>query len=97
MNRTVHALSILVAFAAAGTLPVLAEEIDLFPDGTFNADPYLAGGKDDAADAEEQAIRSAMYCDRFGPGYTLVEGTKTCIKVGGHVQVDVYVGPVKRR
>ncbi len=97
MNGTALAFSILIALVGAGTLPAVAEETDLFPQGTFNVDPYLSRGKDDAEDAEEQALLSAAYCDRYGPGYTLVEGTKTCIKVGGHVQVDVYVGPAKRR
>jgi hypothetical protein len=72
-------------------LPALAEQPDLFPEGTFDVDPYLAGGKDDADDTEEQARLSAMYCDRFGPDFVLVEGTTTCIRVGGHVQMDVYI------
>jgi hypothetical protein len=70
--------------------PAAAEEFELFPEGTFNPDPRAATNKDDTVDAEE-ALRSAMYCDQYGPDYTLVPGTTTCIKVGGHVQVDVYV------
>ena len=82
-------------FAAAGL--AAAEEIELFPEGTFDADPRGAASKDDATDAEDEALRSATYCDQYGPDYTLVAGTTTCIKATGHVQVDVYVGPGKRR
>lgn len=74
-----------------------AEEIELFPEGTFNADPRAVANEDDATDAEDEALRSATYCDQYGPDYTLVAGTTTCIKATGHVQVDVYVGPGKRR
>lgn len=77
-----------VLMAAPGAF---AEETELFPEGTFNVDPYLAGKEDDADDAEEQARLSATYCDRFGPDYVLVAGTTTCIRVGGHVQMDVYI------
>ena len=31
-----------------------------------------------------------MYCDRYGPDYVLVEGTTTCIKATGYIQLDVY-------
>jgi hypothetical protein len=74
-----------------------AEEIELFPEGTFNADPRAVASKDDATDVEEQAQRSALYCDQYGPDYELVAGTTTCIKATGHVQVDVYVGTRKNR
>ena len=79
--------------SAAG---LAAEEIELFPEGTFNADPRATTNKDDNTDAEAEALRSATYCDQYGPDYTLVPGTTTCIKATGHVQVDVYVGPGKR-
>jgi len=79
---------LLLALVAA---PAAAEQPELFPEGTFNVDPYLAGEPDDADDAEEQARLSAEYCDRYGPDYKLVAGTTTCIRVGGHVQMDVYI------
>jgi hypothetical protein len=92
------AIRLVAGFALLSSAAGLAaEEIDLFPEGTFDADPRAAASKDDASDAEDEALRSAMYCDRYGPGYTLVAGTTTCIKATGHVQVDVYVGPGKRR
>lgn len=69
---------------------IAAEEIELFPEGTFDADPRKATDKDDESDAKEQALRSAMYCDRYGPDYVLVEGTTTCIKATGYIQFDVY-------
>lgn len=79
------------AVLASPAGPAAAEEFELFPEGTFNPDPRAPPEKDDAADAEEEALRSAMYCDQYGPDFTLVPGTTTCIKVGGHVQVDVYM------
>ena len=82
----VTALALLAAMAG----PAAAEEIALFPEGTFNVDPRAAPRKDDEADAEEKALRSAMYCDRYGPGYVLVEGTTTCIRASGYIQLDVY-------
>lgn len=85
------ALPMLVAAAALLVAPARAEQPELFPEGTFNVDPYLAGEKTDPDDAEEKARLSATYCDRFGPDYVLVEGTTTCIRVGGHVQMDVYI------
>ena len=81
-----------LTLAFAGNLA--AEEIELFPEGTFNADPR-ATNKDDGSDAE--ALPAPTYCDQYGPDYELVPGTTTCIKATGHVQVDVYVGPGKRR
>lgn len=85
------ALPTLVVAAVLIATPAASEEGELFPEGTFNVDPYLAGKEEDANDAEEQARLSATYCDRFGPDYVLVEGTTTCIRVGGHVQMDVYI------
>jgi hypothetical protein len=90
--RSIAALAILSGAVLASLAgPAAAEEFELFPEGTFDADPRAAPNNDDAAEAEEQALRSATYCDQYGPDYTLVPGTTTCIKVGGHVQVDVYM------
>lgn len=89
--RSTAALAILSgAILAPLAGPAGAEEFELFPEGTFDADPRAATKTDDTADAEEQALRSATYCDQYGPDYTLVSGSTTCIKVGGHIQVDVY-------
>lgn len=85
------ALPTLGVAAVLTATPAASEQPELFPEGTFNVDPYLAGKEDDADDAEEQARLSATYCDRFGPDYVLVAGTTTCIRVGGHVQMDVYI------
>jgi hypothetical protein len=91
----ITAIGLLTATAGlAGS--AVAEEIDLFPEGTFNVDPRAAPKKDDEADAEERALRSAAYCDRYGPGYVLVEGTTTCIRASGYIQFDAYVGGMRR-
>lgn len=86
-----------IALLAAEAGFAAADEVDLFPEGTFDADPRAAASRDEESDAGEQALRSAMYCDQYGPDYELVPGTSTCIKATGHVQVDVYVGPGKGR
>ena len=84
-------LAALLAALLLTAAPALAEQPELFPEGTFDVDPYLAGQQDDPDESEEQARLSAMYCDRFGPDFVLVAGTTTCIRTGGHVQMDVYV------
>jgi hypothetical protein len=35
-------------------------------------------------------------CAAYGPGFTKVEGTDTCMKVGGAVRVDVGSGAAPR-
>ncbi len=35
-------------------------------------------------------------CAAYGPGFTKVEGTDTCVKVGGAVRVDVSGGAAAR-
>ncbi|MEP0323015.1 hypothetical protein [Bauldia litoralis] len=42
-------------------------------------------------DAEAAARLAEMACAAHGPDFKPVPGTSTCIKVGGHMQVDVYV------
>lgn len=42
-------------------------------------------------DAEAAARLAEMACAAHGPDFKPVPGTATCIKVGGHMQVDVYV------
>jgi hypothetical protein len=89
MSKLVVRLVVGIALLSAAG-PAAAEEIELFPEGTFDADPRMATSKDDKADLEELALRSKMYCDRYGPDYVLVEGTTTCIKATGYIQLDVY-------
>jgi hypothetical protein len=88
MKTAIRLVAVIALLSSAGSLA--AEEIDLFPEGTFDADPRAAASKDDASEAEAEALRSAMYCDRYGPDYVLVEGTTTCIKATGYIQLDVY-------
>ena len=87
--RTVAAMALGFALAAA-SIPGAAEEIDLeklLSDDWSNAAADVDGDTD--AEAEDQL--SASYCDAYGPDYELVPGTTTCIRVGGHVQMDVYI------
>ena len=89
MIKTAIRLAAGIALLAAFSGAAAAEEIELFPEGTFDADPRAAPENEDD-DAEEKALQSAMYCDRYGPDYVLVEGTTTCIKATGYIQLDVY-------
>jgi hypothetical protein len=41
------------------------------------------------APAEPKADPMARICDAFGPGYQLVPGTTTCVKIGGYVRSGV--------
>jgi hypothetical protein len=41
---------------------------------------------DDAPTADDDA--AVRVCEAYGPGYQVVPGTKTCIKVTGSVEVD---------
>jgi hypothetical protein len=84
--RPMAGIALLTALIGAAA----AEEIELFPEGTFDTDPRAAPKQDDQTDAEEKALRSAMHCDRYGPDYVLVEGTTTCIRASGYIQLDVY-------
>ena len=88
MIRT--ALAVVLLALAAMALPATAEEIDL--EKLLSEDwSGAAADVDDGADAEAEDQLSASYCDAYGPDYELVPGTTTCIKVGGHVQMDVYI------
>lgn len=50
-----------------------------------------------AARAEDQLIKDepaeadVRICEAFGPGYQLVPGTSTCIKIQGMVRMDLQV------
>ena len=50
-----------------------------------------------AARAEDQLIKDepaeadVRICEAYGPGYQLVPGTSTCIKIQGMVRMDVQV------
>ena len=34
---------------------------------------------------------NARICDSYGPGYTVVPGTNTCIKINGFVRQDLTI------
>ncbi len=80
-----------VAASAVGIVPAAADEIDVLPADLWDSYQNTPPTGTEKADDEANARISAAYCDRFGVGYELVPGTQTCIKVGGHVQMDVYI------
>ena len=50
------------------------------------AGPALAGDPPAPEPNED-----ARICDAYGPGYTVVPGTNTCIKINGFVRMDLNV------
>ena len=89
MIRSLPAFALILALTATA-LPTAAEEIDL--EKLLSEDwSGAAADVDDDADREAKDRLSAAYCDMYGPDYELVPGTTTCIRVGGHVQMDVYI------
>lgn len=89
MIRPAHAFALLLALAAPA-LPAAAEEIDLEKLLSEDWSGAAADVDDDAGKAADDQV-TVSYCDAYGPDYELVPGTTTCIKVDGHVQMDVYV------
>lgn len=41
------------------------------------------------------AAQRSMNCDAYGPGFVRVQGSDTCIKVGGRVRVEGWFTPGK--
>jgi hypothetical protein len=54
----------------------------------------LAAGAASAAEApkEPDSDPMARICNAFGPGYRLVPGTTTCIKIGGYIEGRITFG-----
>jgi len=84
---------VLLAVLAAVAYPAGADEIDILPSEIFDAPSGQPAAEDDT---DAQAKLSATYCDRYGPGYTLVPGTTTCIKASGYWSIDLYSRSRKR-
>jgi Porin subfamily len=49
------------------------------------------GGPCQAQTADSKIERAQNQCAAFGPGFVAVEGTQTCVRVGGHVRVEMGV------
>lgn len=45
---------------------------------------------------EHRAREEANPCAAFGPGYSRLGSTETCIKIGGSVRVEFGVGDIER-
>jgi hypothetical protein len=50
----------------------------------------MAGGAQAADLAVAEAIDYVKVCDAYGAGYYYIPGTDTCLRIGGHVQLDVW-------
>lgn len=54
---------------------------------------------DESSVAQDVAARAFMALDRcaaYGPGFTSVEGTQSCVKIGGHLRVEIQSGTAAR-
>ena len=40
-----------------------------------------------------EPVESVRVCDAFGAGYWYIPGSDTCLKIGGHVRMDITFGP----
>jgi hypothetical protein len=50
----------------------------------------VAAEEEDSTEADERL--SAAICAPYGPGFHLVPGTRTCVRISGYVGVEVTVG-----
>ena len=53
----------------------------------------LAARAEDQLITDEPADPNVRICEAYGPGYQLVPGTTTCIKIQGMVRMDMQVTP----
>ncbi len=57
--------------------------------------PTLLLGAAGRTRAEDQPVAApdanVRICDSYGPGYTVVPGTNTCIKINGFVRQDLNI------
>jgi hypothetical protein len=42
----------------------------------------------DGVIVEPEPVEDASKCDAYGPGFSYIPGTKTCVKISGSVRVD---------
>ena len=42
--------------------------------------------------AKAKAVEYVKVCDAYGAGFYYIPGTDVCLKVGGYVRADYYVG-----
>lgn len=57
----------------------------------------MALAEDAIRAGEHRASREeANPCAAFGPGYSRLGSTETCIKIGGSVRVEFGVGDIER-
>jgi hypothetical protein len=55
--------------------------------------PVMAQDWTQAAAQQPNQARAFMALDRcaaYGPDFTSVEGTQTCVRIGGHVRVEIH-------
>jgi hypothetical protein len=43
--------------------------------------------------AKAPAVQYVKICSLYGAGFYYIPGTDTCLKIGGHLRVDLYLGP----
>jgi hypothetical protein len=70
---------LIVAFALASTLPAIAQS-----DGRLSNAPRKT--------LEKPLSRAPNPCAAFGPGFVKVEGSDTCVRLGGSISVGTGGG-----
>jgi hypothetical protein len=82
MRKTLLAIAVAV-------LPVAATPAE--QPGSLKLDPPATSGKL----LPLKGVAAANSCAGYGPGFVKVEGTGTCVKIGGAIRVDggSSVGP----
>ena len=43
--------------------------------------------------AKAPAVQYVKICSLYGAGFYYIPGTDTCLKIGGHLRVDMFFGP----
>lgn len=76
-------LGCLLAAAAWPVLPALSAE----------AQGFAGRPTQKAAPPRPILDRTPDYCATYGEGFVRVQGTNTCVKIGGHLRVDTTTGP----
>ena len=53
----------------------------------------VAGAADLPMKAKAPAVQYVKICSLYGAGFYYIPGTDTCLKVGGHMRIDMHYGP----
>ena len=86
MAFTVTSVRFVVATIALATLATLLPRADAFAAQS----PRKPAAQHPTADRPAKPVTRSktMSCAEYGPGFVAVEGTGTCVKIGGSIGID---------